>query len=124
MVTRHCHPGALELDFFCVNHHTDLKDITDIVNSFLSVAGALPKTQADLVPNAPLPESSIDFKDVNAVVQAFLGGLYKDHSEITGPCTCPSAVTCGTLPCTTGSECGGGLCFSGFCTDACGRCTP
>ena len=34
------------------------------------------------------------------------------------------SVTCGAAPCTNGLQCGTGLCIDGFCTDACGRCSP
>jgi hypothetical protein len=68
------------------------------------------------------PLRPVDFKDIAADVQAFVGKPYAANYH--GPCPCPSTVTCGTTPCAIDLHCGTGLCVDFFCTDECGRCTP
>jgi len=102
----------------------DFGDIAAIVQKFLAAgpATAPSKKTCQLQPNAVFPARSIDFRDIAADVEAFLGTPYS--SAEAGPCACPSEVTCGATPCTSALPCGGGLCVSGFCADSCGRCTP
>ncbi len=106
------------------------QDITAVVSKFLGVAGFPTKARFQLVPNTPAPNVSVNFQDISAGVEAFLGAGYIDHlgsSGPVGPCVCPSAVTCGTTPCTITSDCnavGGGFCVDNFCTDMCRRCSP
>jgi len=102
----------------------DFNDISGVVEKFLANPTAPIKAQAQLQPNVPLPMRSVDFRDISAAVSAFVGEAYADLNGITGPCTCPSAVTCGATSCTGDLDCGAGFCIDGFCTDACGRCTP
>ena len=71
-----------------------------------------------------IPERAVSFKDIAADVSAFSGTAYVDLLGITGPCACPSAVTCGDTACLNDIACGSGYCIDGFCIDACGRCTP
>jgi len=85
------------------------------------------KAVAQLQPNCVFPDRAVDFRDIAADVQAFLGVTIVEAEF--GPCLCPSSVTCGTTPCSTDLNCNGvtpsgGLCVGGFCTDPCGRCTP
>jgi len=102
----------------------DFGDIAAVVQKFLAAgpASAPIKAVAQLQPNCVFPDRAIDFRDIAADVEAFLGTPYASTSY--GPCTCPSAVTCGATPCTSDLQCGDGLCVSDFCTDPCARCTP
>ncbi len=74
----------------------------------------------DRTPDSQQP----DFKDISNAVNSFLGIPYAGMLFVTGPCTCPSGVTCAAIACGADSDCGGGYCLGGFCTDACGRCAP
>jgi len=100
----------------------DFTDINALVEKFLATPGAPAKAAAQLQPNLVNPNQPINFADISADVDAFLGVTY--GSEFTGPCTCPSSVTCGATACTSDANCSGGLCVGGFCADACGRCAP
>jgi len=102
----------------------DFKDVAAVVAKFMGDPAAPVKGQTQLQPNVVIPDRAVSFKDIATVVTAFLGVTYVDLADITGPCTCPSAVTCGAMVCTGDLECGTGFCIDGLCTDACGRCTP
>jgi len=104
-----------------ISPQPDFNDIAALVNKFLAAPGAPPKAICQLQPNLTFPDRAIDFRDIAADVQGFLGTSYAD--SYFGPCTCPSSVTCGTTPCTSDLACGGGICIHGFCGDECGRCT-
>lgn len=108
-------PGAPQPDFI---------DISSLVAKFTQSPSAPIKAHAQLLPNVVFPDRAIDFKDISAGVDAFVGTPFAEALGISGPCTCPPVVTCGTTPCANDSPCGGGLCVGGFCADACGRCTP
>jgi len=103
----------------------DFNDVACMVSKFLATPGAPPKRQVQIQPNVVFPIRGIDFRDISMDVQSLIGQPY--WSLLYGPCTCPSAVTCGATPCTSDFQCqdvAGGLCVDGFCTDACARCTP
>lgn len=102
----------------------DFTDISSAVEKFLATPTAPVKSLAQIVPNYPFPSRPIDFSGISAIVDAYLGQSYSAESGIVGPCSCPSAVTCGATPCTSDTLCGSGYCLEGFCTDACGRCAP
>jgi hypothetical protein len=76
----------------------DAIDVTQLVNKFKSVAGAPPKAEAQLQPNLPELNADINALDIVAAVDAVKGFAY----SLGGPCPCPSAVTCGNLPCPGG----------------------
>jgi len=91
------------------------------------------KAQAQLQPNVVHPDRAINFKDIAAAVQAFLGQPLIVALPDPGPCACPSNVICYAEPCLTDLDCtvGGGedriqygICVNGFCADFCGRCAP
>jgi hypothetical protein len=123
----------------------DALDVVALVDKFKSVPGAPSKTWAQLRPNVPDLNGDVDALDISAGVDAFKGRAY----PLTGPCVCPSTVTCGATPCNTSAPCDGGMCVRtcvsganggepcnknthcpngtcgpGFCRDRCGRCTP
>jgi len=101
----------------------DFTDVSALVSKFLAEASAASKSRTQLQPNAVVPARAIDFNDIARVVTAFLGTPYDQVAGVTGPCVCPSDVTCAAVACSADTECGGGLCLDGFCHDACGRCT-
>jgi len=98
----------------------DFNDIAAMVQKFLADPGAPIKAVCQLQPNVVFPGRPVDFHDISFDVSAFLGEPY----PFSGPCTCPSVVSCGALSCTSDSTCGEGFCINGFCTDACARCAP
>lgn len=100
----------------------DFSDISADVSKFLAAPDAPVKALAQLHPNVVFPMRPIDFQDIAAAVTSFLGTSYS--SEYTGPCTCPSTVTCGATACASDGVCAPGYCIDGFCADACGRCAP
>jgi hypothetical protein len=123
----------------------DALDVVVLVDKFKSIPGALSKAFAQLQPNLPDLNSDVNALDIVAGVDAFKGSAY----PFSGPCVCPSTVTCGATPCSTPAPCNGGTCVRicvgsdnvgepcnndadcpggtcgpGFCRDGCGRCTP
>jgi len=102
----------------------DFKDISAYVAKFLADPTAPTKAVAQLQPNVVKPIEPINFKDISADVDAFLGVPYAAMQFVTGPCACPSTVTCGATLCNSDLDCAAGLCIEGGCTDECGRCMP
>jgi len=102
----------------------DFNDISALVSKFTQSPTAPIKAHAQLLPNVVFPDRPIDFKDISATVSAFIGTPFWLALGVSGPCTCPSSVPCGGTSCANDTQCGGGFCIDGFCTDACGRCTP
>jgi len=124
----------------------DAQDVVAAVNKFKSLAGSPSKAITQIQPN--VLELNIDLSglDIVAVINAFKGSAY----PYSGPCPCPSTVTCNTTACVPGDPCAGGLCVQtctggtnpdqpcrsdahcpggtcpsgGFCRDRCGRCSP
>jgi hypothetical protein len=82
------------------------------------------KVYVQLVPNVVRPDRPVDFREIAAAVEAFAGTPFANVNHITGPCACPSSVVCGVTACAADTQCSGGYCIEGFCTDSCGRCTP
>ncbi len=116
-------------------------DVAQLVNKFKNVAGAPVHARAQLQSNLPELNASINALDIVAVVDAVKGFAY----AFSGPCPCPSTVTCGGSctgcpgmcvktctggdnagePCINSNHCPGGTCAAvGTCRDNCGRCTP
>lgn len=114
---------VIPYDVHGLNVQPDFNDISAVVEKFLAASDAPIKAISHLVPNTPQSSQPIDFNTISATVDAFLGVSYADEAGVTGPCTCPSTITCGTA-CTSNAQCSGGVCFNGECADACGRCTP
>ncbi len=117
-------------------------DVAQLVNKFKNAVGSPDHFRAQLQPNLPELNASVNALDIVAVVDAVKGLAY----AFTGPCPCPSTVTCGGSctgcagmcvktciggdnggdPCINSTHCpGGGACSAvGTCRDRCGRCTP
>lgn len=60
-------------------------DIAALVQKFRSEPGALHRTSCQLQPDAPLPDSAVNFLDVAHAIDAFGGGGY----PFAGPIACP-----------------------------------
>ncbi len=120
-------------------------DVSQIVAKFKNLPGAPKKADVQAQPNLPGLNSDIDAIDIVIVVDNFKGFAY----SFSGPCVCPSTVTCNVTPCSSPTPCGngtcvkacnggtyadlpcinnnhcpGGSCGVGFCRDRCGRCSP
>ena len=110
-----------------------------MVNKFKNLAGAPVHARAQVQPNLPELNSDINALDIVAVVDAVKGLAY----AFSGPCVCPSTVTCGGTctgcagmcvktcvgganagePCINNTHCPGSTCSAvGTCRDKCGRC--
>lgn len=128
----------------------DALDIAQLVNKLKIVPGAPIKAISQIQPNLPEPNADINALDIVAVVDALKQFAY----YFSGPCPCPSVITCNLTacdtptpcitvfgagatcvqtcvggandgdPCINNAHCPGGSCGSGFCRDRCGRCTP
>ncbi len=66
-------------------------DVAQVVNKFKNIAGAPIHAQAQLQPNLPELNASVNALDIVAVVDSVKGFAY----TFSGPCPCPSLVTCG-----------------------------
>lgn len=100
----------------------DFADISAVVSKFTAEPTAPIKASAQLAGNATHPNRPVDFKDIKVAVGAFMGTSFGDSFGVTGPCDCPSAVTCEATACTFDLHCTLGYCVDNFCTDACRRC--
>ncbi len=123
----------------------DALDVNAVVAKFKGLIGSPNKAHCQIQPNLPELNADTGALDILACVDAFKGLAY----PFSGPCVCPSTVTCGVtpcanpngcpngtcvrtcvggtqagLPCVVVAHCPGGTCGQGFCRDRCGRCTP
>lgn len=121
----------------------DGNDVVALVNKFKNLAGAPSKSNGQIFGNLVDLNLDVGGLDISAAVDAFKGLAYP-HS---GPCVCPSSVTCNATACASAASCSGGLCVktciggvnldqpclsnahcpsstcgTGFCRDRCGRC--
>ena len=81
----------------------DAVDVASMVNKFKNAPGAPSKTSAQLQPNVPNLNADQDALDIAACVDAFKGFAY----PFSGPCPCPSQVSCDVTACTVSSQCTG-----------------
>jgi len=128
----------------------DVIDVAQLVNKFKNLPGAPVKAIAQLQSNLPELNADINVMDILAAVDAMKQKAY----AFSGPCPCPSTVTCGSTPCSSvtpcvtaygagalcvktcngganagdpcinDTHCPGSTCGAGFCRDRCGRCSP
>jgi hypothetical protein len=119
----------------------DALDVAAVVTKLKSLPGALVKAITQLQPNVPELNANVNALDIAAVVD----GVKRVKYAFSGPCTCPSAVTCGESctdcagmcvktcsggtndgqPCIDSTRhCPGGTCGTPLCRDRCGRCRP
>ncbi len=119
-------------------------DVAALVNKFKALPGSPSTLFAVLQPNVPDWNTDVSALDIAGCVNAFRGQAY----PFTGPCPCPSTVSCDTVPCASSGACNGGLCVHtclggddagqpctddhhcrngacgpGFCRDRCARCS-
>jgi hypothetical protein len=119
-------------------------DVVAAVDAFRHVAGVPRRWVVQTQPNVIDYNHDINALDIVSVVDHFRGLAY----PFSGPCPCPSTVICDAQPCSSDSQCSGGLCIRvcsqgpkagfpcdsdshclgsgacgpGFCRDRCGRC--
>jgi len=128
----------------------DGSEILVLVCKLKNVTSAPPKAITQLQPNLVELNADVNVIDLVTAVDAFRGLRY----PFSGPCPCPSTVTCGVTsctsvtpcvtaygagsmcvktcvgganagdPCIANTHCPGSTCGTGFCRDRCGRCTP
>ena len=121
----------------------DALDVAAVVNKLKNLPGAPIKAISQLQPNLPELNANVNALDIVAVVDGVKGVKY----AFSGPCACPSAVTCGSAcgtgcpapnmcvktcvgganigdPCINNTHCPGSTCGNPLCRDRCGRCTP
>jgi len=79
----------------------DVTDVSQLVNKFKNLSGAPVKAIAQLQPNLPELNADINVLDILAVVDALKGTKY----AFSGPCACPSLVTCGLTACSSATPC-------------------
>ena len=121
----------------------DGNDVVALVNKFKNVPGAPSKAAAQIFGNVIELNLDVSGLDISAAVDAFKGLAF----PYSGPCPCPSSVTCNATACASAASCSGGLCVktcvggvnlnqpclsdahcpsstcgTGFCRDRCGRC--
>jgi len=81
----------------------DAIDVSRVVDSFKKLPTGLVKAISKIYPNLPEENLDVDANDISSVVDAVKGYAYK----FGGPCPCPSAATCGALPCSGDGTCTG-----------------
>ncbi len=117
----------------------DAIDVAQVVNKFKGLAGSSDHYRAQVQPNLPELNASINALDIVSVVDAVKSFAY----SFSGPCACPSTQPCGLpcagcpgmcvrtcvggdnagQPCININHCPGGTCAAaGTCRDRCGRC--
>jgi len=95
--------GDVEVPFVPPNAtgQPDVTDVAQLVNRFKNVAGAPVKAVSQLQPNLPELNADINALDIVAVVDAVKQRAY----SFSGPCPCPSTVTCGSTACSSPTIC-------------------
>jgi len=89
-----------------VSTQPDVTDIAQLVNKFKNLSGALVKAISQLQPNLPELNADINALDIVAVVDSVKGLKW----AFSGPCACPSLVTCGLTACPSGA----GVCVTTY----------
>jgi len=84
------------------SNQPDVTDVAQLVNKFKNLAGALVKAISQLQPGLPELNANINVLDILAVVDAFKNNIAYSFS---GPCRCPSLVTCGLMGCANATPC-------------------
>lgn len=84
----------------------DGTDVIATLNRFKNIANAPSKSRTLVQPNLPGLLMDVGGLDIGAVVDAFKGLAY----PFSGPCVCPSTVTCGATSCTSAAHCSNGMC--------------
>jgi len=116
-------------------------DVAQSVNAVKHILGAPSHARAQMQPNLPDLNTDCNVLDIVEVVDSLKRTAY----SFSGPCPCPSTVTCGGSctgcagmcvktctsgdnigePCINNNHCPNGACAAtGTCRDRCGRCSP
>ncbi len=82
-------------------------DVVGAVNNFKKAVGAPKHIEAQVQPNVLNLKRDVDALDIQAIVANQKLGAY----PYSGPCPCPSTVTCNATECTNGQACNGGMCM-------------
>ena len=95
--------GDVEVPFVPPNAtgQPDVTDVAQLVNKFKNVTGAPVKAISQLQPNLPELNADINALDIVSVVDAVKQRAY----SFSGPCPCPSTVTCGVTACSSPTIC-------------------
>ncbi|MEK6798705.1 MAG: hypothetical protein AABZ12_07060 [Planctomycetota bacterium] len=99
-----------------------IADVTELVDKVKQLPGKAPRVRAQLQPSVPGIVSGVNVLDIANGVDALKGFPY----PFSGPCICPSEMTC-EVPgdCASSTDCTGGRsCVNGKCGDLCGQCRP
>ena len=144
MYTRRYGDAASSFNPPATTTQPDTLDVVAVVNKLKFVLGAPVKAISQLQPNLPELNADVSALDIVAAVD----GVRQLKYGSSGPCVCPSAVTCGGAcgtgcpapnmcvktctggtnagdPCINNGHCpGGGTCGTPLCRDRCGRCIP
>jgi len=109
--------GDVELPFSPpdASGQPNVTDIAQLVNKWKNVAGAPVKAIAQLQPNLPELNADISALEIVAVVDAVKQLAY----PFSGPCPCPSTVTCGSLACSSATPCIAALGAGAACVKTC-----
>ncbi len=88
--------------------HPNAVDIVGAVNNFKKFVplGAPKHIEAQVQPNLPSLNKDVDALDIQAVVY----NVHLRAYQFSGPCPCPSTVTCNATMCTSDTQCSGGSC--------------
>ena len=106
MFTRRSGDAAPNFNPPAASTQPDALDVTAVVNKLKNFAGALPKAITQLQPNLTELNADVNALDIVAVVDAVRQVKY----GFSGPCACPSTVTCGSLACPGGPS----VCVTAF----------
>jgi len=79
----------------------DVTDVSQLVNKFKMLSSAPVKARSQLQANLPELNANINVLDILAVVDALKGVKY----AFSGPCACPSLVTCDLTACSSATPC-------------------
>ncbi len=86
--------------------HPNAIDIVGVVNNFKKAIGAPKHVEVQVQPNLPNLNKDADALDIQAVVY----NVHLRAYQFSGPCPCPSTVTCNATMCTSDTQCSGGMC--------------
>lgn len=103
--------GDVALPFAPSGTQPDPSDVVAVLNKFRNQPGAPSKVIAQIQPNVLDLFVDTGALDIVGTIDAFRGTAY----PFTGPCPCPSSVTCNATACTSAAQCSGG----GTCVKTC-----
>ena len=93
----------------------DVIDVAQMVSKFKNMPGALVKSVSQLQPNLPEPNADVSALDIVVVVD----GVREMAYAFSGPCPCPSTVTCESMACTSATPCSTTFGTGALCVKTC-----